>query len=72
MDKLIDRQNILKKVDGLNYIDKVYLLSYITNDLIKTDAKAKHNLVELKGLGKGMWKNYNIDNYIRNGRASWD
>ena len=49
----IDNQNILiKEIDTLDYIDKLYLLSYITKDLIKSGTKTNYNLTKLKGLGK--------------------
>ena len=72
MNNLIDRQSIFRGVDTLDYTDKLHLLSYITKNLIKSGVKTKHNLTELKGLGKEMWQNRDIDSYIQNERASWD
>ena len=72
MEALIDRQTILRGIDLLNYTDKLHLLSYITDDLIKSNTKIKHNLSELKGLGKEIWQNKNIDNYVENERESWE
>jgi len=72
MNNLIDRQSIFREVDTLNYTDKLYLLSYITKNLIKSEVKTKHNLTELRGLGKEMWLNQDIDSYIQNERALWD
>jgi len=64
-------QNIFREVDTLDYTDKLHLLSYITNDLIKSNTKTKHNLTELRGLGKEVWQNQDIDTYIQSERASW-
>ena len=72
MNRTIDSQNILKKIDTFDYIDKLYLLSYITKDLIKSDVKINHHLTELKGLGKEIWQNHDVENYIQNERASWE
>ena len=72
MSAVIDRQSIFRGVDTLNYTDKLYLLSHITKNLIKSETKAKHNLTELRGLGKEMWQNRNIDNYIQNERLFWN
>jgi hypothetical protein len=72
MGAVINRQAILREIDVLNYTEKLYLLSYITDDLIRSNTKISHNLIELKGLGKEMWKNKNIDNYIKNERESWE
>ena len=72
MNNLIDRQSIFKEVDIMDYNDKLYLLSYLTKNLIKSSSKNIHTLTELKGLGKELWQNRNIDTYIQNERASWD
>ena len=73
MSLTIDNQNILiKEIDTLDYIDKLYLVSYITKDLIKSGTKNNYNLTKLKGLGKEIWQNHDVDNYIQNERASWD
>jgi len=72
MNNLLDRQNIFREVDTLNYTDKLHLLSYIMKDLIKSGVKTKHNLTELRGLGKEIWQNRDIDSYIQNERALWD
>ena len=72
MNNLIDSQSIFREVDTLNYSDKLHLLSYLMKDLIKSSAETKHNLTELRGLGREMWQNRDIDSYIQNERASWD
>jgi len=72
MEAVIDRRAIFREIDLLNYSDKLYLLSYITDNLIKSNTKIKHNLSELKGLGREIWQNKNIDNYIKNERESWE
>jgi hypothetical protein len=68
--KTIDKQRLYREIDTLEYTDKLYLLSYITDNLIQADAGHKHNLTELKGLGKGTWTN--IDRYILSERESWE
>ena len=72
MNNLVDRQSIFREVDTLDYTGKLHLLSYIMKNLIKSSAKTKHNLTELRGLGKEMWQNRDIDSYIQNERALWD
>jgi len=72
MNLTIDNQKILKKIDTLGYVEKLFLLSYISNDLIKSGAKTSHHLTELRGLGKEIWQNSDVDSYIQNERASWD
>jgi hypothetical protein len=72
MNTTIDRQQILQEIDTLDCVDKLHILSYITKDLIKSGAKTNHQLTELRGLGKEIWQNCDIDNYIQTERASWD
>jgi len=72
METVIGRRAIFREIDLLNYTDKLHLLSYITDNLIKSNTKIKHNLSELKGLGKEIWQNKNIDNYIKSERESWE
>jgi len=72
MEAVIGRRAIFREIDLLNYTDKLHLLSYITDNLIKSNTKIKHQLSELKGLGKEIWQNKNIDNYIKNERESWE
>ena len=72
MNLTIESQNFIRGIDTLDYIDKLFLLSYITNDLIKSGVKTNRRLTELKGLGSEMWQNCDVDKYIQNERASWD
>ena len=69
---MVAKRTIFNEIDVLNYTDKLHLLSYITNNLIRSNTTISHNLIELKGLGKEMWKDKDIDNYIKNERASWE
>jgi hypothetical protein len=34
--------------------------------------KGKHSIMELKGLGKESWRSIDVDEYLRQERASWD
>jgi hypothetical protein len=34
--------------------------------------KGKHSIMELKGLGKDYWRSIDVDEYLRQERASWD
>ncbi len=44
--------------------------------LIAIDESSKrlktHSLMELKGLGAEIWKDENVDEYLRKERESWD
>jgi len=72
MSITIKSQKIYNEIDTLAYIDKLHLLSYLTKDLLKSAVNPNHSITELKGLGKEIWQNKDITNYIQNERASWD
>ena len=72
MSTTFNSQKTYNEIDTLAYIDKLNLLSYLTKDLLKSAIKPNHSLTELKGLGKEIWQNQDITNYIQNERASWD
>jgi hypothetical protein len=36
------------------------------------EAKSRHSIKELKGLGKEVWQAIDVDQYIEEERASWD
>jgi hypothetical protein len=39
---------------------------------IKTLPSSKHSITELKGCGKGIWKNIDAQTYINKLRGEWD
>ena len=71
MALVIERNRVFKEVDMLNRIDQFYLLEHLAKTLAKSERKT-HNLTHLKGLGKGLWTKYGIDNFISKERESWD
>lgn len=46
------------------------LLGTISNDVVETGSK--RSIFELKGVGAEMWREIDVDEYIRQERASWD
>jgi hypothetical protein len=46
------------------------LLGTISNDVVETGSK--RSIFELKGVGAEMWRDIDVDEYIRQERASWD
>lgn len=46
------------------------LLGTISNDVVETSSK--RSIFELKGVGAEMWREVDVDEYIRQERASWD
>jgi hypothetical protein len=71
MALVIERDKVFKEVDMLNRIDQFYLLEYLAKTLAKSERKT-YNLTNLKGLGKGLWTENGIDNFISKERESWD
>jgi len=71
MALIVERDKIFKEVDRLNRIDQFHLLAYLAKRLAKTETKT-HSLLKLKGLGKGLYVENGIDDFISKERASWD
>jgi hypothetical protein len=71
MSPVIERDRIFKGVDTLNRIDQFYLLAHLAKRLANAESKT-HNLVNLKGLGKGLYAKNGIGNFISKERESWD
>ena len=46
------------------------LLGTISSDVV--EAGSKRSIFELKGVGAEMWRKIDVDEYIRQERASWD
>lgn len=46
------------------------LLGTISSDVAETGSK--RSIFELKGVGAEMWREIDVDEYIRQERASWD
>jgi|GEM_PF-6953874 len=69
MALVVERNRIFREVDTLNRADQLYLLSRLAKTLAKSEV-GKHNLTNLKGLGKGLWTKTGIDNFISKERES--
>ncbi|MDR1103456.1 MAG: hypothetical protein LBL42_06825 [Tannerella sp.] len=65
-------RRIMKDIDRLNDMDRQDVLSRIVLMLKKTNVKNRSHLTDLKGLGKELWTNRDIDAYIANERDAWD
>jgi len=69
MSKAININQLLEKVELLDNTSKLSLIEHIIS-LIKHEQKPKHksDLTKLNGLGKDIWKNVNIEDYIEKER----
>ena len=62
---------LLVKIQKLNIDEQMKLLEELTS-LIKSKSKMKkHSILELQGLGKELWTNIDIIEYINQERESW-
>ncbi len=70
MNQSIEVENILKRVKKLNYKARLNLTEKIVRQLRKSK-KGKHRLTELSGLGAEIWKDVDINEYLKKERQ-WD
>lgn len=73
MAHAIDRNRLIKQIDQLTYSDKVTVMEQILRSLKQGPVKTKsHSITKLRGLGKEIWSNIDIDSYLSEQRESWD
>ena len=63
---------ILSQIEGLSYDEKVEVMDRIIHSFKKQKLTTRQGLSSLKGLGKDLWKNINVDEYIDSQRKTWD
>lgn len=64
----------IKGIEDLNPDEQLRLVEIISARLkgrIKNTAQ-EHRITELEGLGADLWKDMDVQEYIRGERASWD
>ncbi|MDK2842189.1 MAG: hypothetical protein PWQ17_1694 [Anaerophaga sp.] len=63
---------ILSQIEYLSYDEKIEVMDRIIRSFKKQNSSAREGLTRLKGLGKGLWNNINVDEYIDSQRKTWD
>jgi len=58
----------LEPEEQLNLLE---VLSSVLKQRIAPSKAGKHSLLELEGLGKGIWSKVDVDEYISRERDSW-
>jgi len=58
----------LEPEEQLNLLE---VLSSVLKQRIEPSKAGKHSLLELEGLGKGIWSKVDVDEYISRERDSW-
>jgi len=61
-----------KGIKGLKPEEQLNLVEIISAHLKRTIAKRKHSIMELEGLGSEIWKDVDVQEYIKRERESWD
>ncbi|MFW5928555.1 MAG: hypothetical protein ACOC53_07315 [Candidatus Saliniplasma sp.] len=67
----IKRRELLAEIQRLDHEEQYKLLEDIVM-LLKNRGKKKHDISELKGLGKELWESVDIDKYVERERETWN
>jgi hypothetical protein len=64
---------VLSQVQHLTYEDQLRLVEDLVASLRRQGkARPKHSIMELRGLGKELWKGVDVEKYINEERNSWN
>jgi len=73
MDAVVRLDKITKEIERLDYDNKINLMARLVFMLKWTPVSEKsHKITDLKGLGRDIWENVDIEDYIKKERESWD
>ena len=73
MSSTINSNNIIQEIEALDYTNKINVMSKIIAMLKHSTKETKPiNITKIKGLGKEVWQDVNIENYIAKEREAWD
>jgi len=73
MSSTININNIIQEIEALDYTNKINVMSKIIAMLKhSTKETTSTNITKIKGLGKEVWQDVNIENYITKEREAWD
>jgi hypothetical protein len=68
-------KKIAAEIKNLKREEKLEVLEIVVNSLKDDLSRSKrkhHSLIELKGLGKDIWKDVDVEQYIDSERDSWN
>lgn len=73
METTISIDQIINEIEKLDYRDKINLMSRIVNLLKREENYLQAtSVLQLKGLGKNIWKSNDVASYVLAERQSWD
>jgi len=62
-----------RSVQALGPADQLRLIAELVGRLSgDLDRQPRRSLLELQGLGKGVWQGIDVDEYLRRERSSWN
>ena len=62
-----------RSVQALGPADQLRLIAELAGRLSgELDLQPRRSLLELQGLGKGIWQGVDVDEYLRRERSSWN
>ena len=61
----------LPHLDSEELLNLLEVLSSVFKKRIAPRKAGKHSLLELEGLGEGIWSKVDVDDYVRRERDSW-
>jgi hypothetical protein len=62
-----------RSVEALGPADRLRLIAELVARLSgELDRQTRRSLLELQGLGKGIWQGIDVDEYLRRERSSWN
>ena len=61
----------LPHLDPEEQLNLLEVLSSVLKKRIAPRKAGKHSLLELEGLGEGIWSKVDVDEYVRQERDSW-
>lgn len=74
MQKAVNVKTIINEIEYLGYSEQMELLEKLVGMVKRksTISKRTHTIKDLKGLGKDLWKNVDVEKYINRERDSWE
>ena len=73
MNAVVELDKITREIEGLDYDNKINLMARMVSMLKWTPvSKKSYKITDLKGLGKDIWKNVDVEDFIQKERESWD
>ena len=66
---MVINENLINQLKSLSKYDKLTVINILLNP--EGALQKKHNITELAGLGKEIWKDIDAQKYVDEERANW-